>query len=69
VIGYEYKNGQCVTPYGCIAPELELKAYGGAAIVDPVTGEVSGTVTTSCVASCDAPAVSTEPGRCEVYYP
>lgn len=67
--GYEMNGGQCVTPYGCVAPEIELKAYGGAAIVDPVTGEVTGMVSTSCVSSCNPPAELSAPAFCSIFYP
>jgi hypothetical protein len=67
--GYEANGEQCVTPFGCIAPEIELQAHGGAAFVDPVTGETKSTITTSCVTSCESPAVLDAPARCSVFYP
>lgn len=67
--GYELEEGACRTPYGCEFPQLELTGYGGAAMVDPITGELTSTITKSCVDSCDAPAELQSPGQCVVYYP
>ena len=67
--GYLPEGTQCLTPHGCAAPQLELTTFGGAAMVDPITGEISASISYSCVDSCDAPAEMTGPGRCSLALP
>ena len=67
--GYSFEKGACRTPHGCIYPQLELTAIGGAAIIDPITGEVTSTISKSCVDSCNPPALPSGPGQCEVFLP
>ncbi|MEE9425195.1 MAG: DUF6748 domain-containing protein [Methylococcales bacterium] len=69
--GYQYSDGECKTPIGCVAPELELWVYGGVRDFDLETGEETSNITKSCVDSCDPPAIpgSDAPGRCSVYLP
>ena len=66
--GYQEKNGQCVTPYGCVAPQIEQKTYGGVAYRDPVTGDTTSSLSTSCVRTCDPPGIYNQ-GVCRVYAP
>lgn len=69
--GYATVNGFCQTPFGCTFPLLEQTVYGGAPRIDPITGEIGGTVTKSCVERCDESAgvVNQAPGYCSVYLP
>ena len=67
--GYSWHKEACRTSFGCAHPELELTAAGGAPMVDPVTGEVTGTFYQSCVKSCDPPAFASGPGKCYVALP
>lgn len=62
--GYSLVNGECQTPRGCVAPQIELEEYPG---VQPPDGEPP--VTYSCVASCDPPAILAGPARCQIFYP
>ncbi|SJM91937.1 conserved exported hypothetical protein [Crenothrix polyspora] len=67
--GYQAKDGQCETPSGCVAPQLEQRTYGGAAFVDPVTGETKSNISMSCVDACDPPGALESPGLCNIYAP
>lgn len=68
--GYSLVGDRCVTPNAnCEAPLLELETIGGAAIVDPITGEITASITYSCVTSCDPPAGPSGPGRCLLALP
>lgn len=67
--GYAFNDGACRTPYGCKFPELELTGVGGAAMVDPITGEVTSSITKSCVERCEFPAFLEAPGQCKVFFP
>ena len=67
--GYTLTDEVCKTPFGCIAPELELSTIGGVGFVDPTTGEIIAKIDKSCVASCDPPAISDGPGRCTLALP
>lgn len=67
--GYQYSDGECKTPIGCVAPELELWAYGGMRDFDLQTGEETVNITKRCVDACDPPAIlgADGPGICTVY--
>ncbi len=67
--GYEFSDGACRTPYGCKFPDFELTGYGGAPVVDPITGQITSSISKSCVRDCTAPAFISGPGQCEIYYP
>lgn len=67
--GYSDVNEVCSTPYGCVFPEIELTGIGGAAIIDPVTGEVKPSISKSCINECTFPGSLVSPGQCHVYYP
>lgn len=68
--GYALVGDQCLTPNAqCVAPLLELESIGGAAILDPITGEFIAQVDYSCVSSCDPPASPAGPGRCILALP
>jgi hypothetical protein len=67
--GYEYYGGYCRTPFGCDFPQLELTTVGGAAQIDPITGEIISSESKSCVDQCEFPAVSNGPGRCFLALP
>jgi hypothetical protein len=69
--GYQYADGKCKTPLGCVAPELELWVYGGVRNFDLETGDETSNITKSCIDSCDSPAIpsSDAPGKCSVYLP
>ena len=67
--GYTFIDGACRTPYGCEFPLIELTGVGGAAFVDPVTGEPVSNETKSCVSECEFPAELTGPGQCLIFYP
>jgi hypothetical protein len=67
--GYDLVGDVCTTPHGCAAPLLEQRTIGGAAMIDPVTGEVSANITYSCVASCEPPAFVSGPASCTVAMP
>jgi hypothetical protein len=68
--GYISNGGQCVTPtIGCIAPQIELEASGGAVSIDPVTGQIQSNITRSCINRCDPPAILYRPAHCSVFYP
>lgn len=66
--GYQEKNGQCVSPFGCVAPQIEQKTYGGAAYRDPMTGEIKSSLSTACVSTCELPGIYNQ-GICRVYAP
>lgn len=68
-IGYNAIGGKCITPIGCVAPEIELVASGGVAYIDPITGEVKSNITKSCVVSCEPPGILDKPAHCSVFYP
>lgn len=67
--GYTANGAECVTPHGCLAPQIELESVGGVPFVDPVTGEVTAIITHSCVASCDPPGEVVNAGLCRVFLP
>ena len=67
--GYELADDVCATPHGCAAPLLEQQTIGGAAMIDPITGEISANITYSCVASCEPPAFVSGPASCTVAMP
>ena len=67
--GYEQRGAECVTPFGCAAPLLQLDSIAGAPMLDPDTGEWVASITSSCVKSCEPPAYSTGPGRCSLALP
>lgn len=67
--GYSFFDNECRTPYGCAYPLIELTGIGGAAMVDPITGEVTVNETKNCVKACEFPAEPNGPGQCIVYYP
>ena len=68
--GYILNGSQCVTPtIGCVAPKIELEAFGGAAYIDPITGEIKSSVTRSCVDTCTPPGILDKPAHCVVFYP
>ena len=67
--GYSFSGGACKTPYGCTYPEIQLNGVGGAPVIDPKTGEMTTSITQSCVKTCEFPGVIQEPGICVVYYP
>lgn len=67
--GYEWRDERCLTPNDCEAPLLELTTIGGAAFIDPVTGEEQANIQYSCVETCDSPATETGPGRCTLALP
>ncbi|SMF48672.1 hypothetical protein SAMN02745866_03175 [Alteromonadaceae bacterium Bs31] len=67
--GYENNNGACETPYGCVYPQIELTAVGGAALVDPITGEMTSNISKSCVKACEFPGELEKPAQCVVHYP
>ena len=67
--GYSFFDGSCRTPFGCAFPLIELTAVGGAAFIDPITGEVTANITKSCIESCDPPALPDGPGQCSVFLP
>ncbi|WP_394754247.1 DUF6748 domain-containing protein [Crenothrix sp.] len=67
--GYQATNGQCVTASGCIAPKIEMRTYGGAAFVDPITGETKSSVSTSCVDACPTYGNLENNGICAVFAP
>lgn len=62
-----YKPGEkgCVTANGCLYPQLELAAYGGA---QPIEGE-DPVISYSCVDTCDFPGVLVINGYCNLYLP
>ncbi|MDO6421370.1 DUF6748 domain-containing protein [Saccharophagus degradans] len=67
--GYSLVEGKCQTPHGCEAPQLELTAIGGAPMIDPITGEITSSVSYSCVDSCEFPAFESGPASCTVALP
>lgn len=68
--GYSlFSDNVCRTPSGCEYPLIELTSIGGAPIIDPVTGEITSSRTTSCVESCDFPREIVSPAQCLVLLP
>ena len=67
--GYTSNGADCATPFGCIFPQIELTAIGGAAFIDPVTGEITSSRSKSCIDTCDFPAFLESPGQCVVALP
>ncbi len=68
-LGYTETLAGCATLHGCFFPEIEMETIGGAAMVDPVTGEFIAQVSHSCVAKCEAPAELVGPGKCQLALP
>jgi hypothetical protein len=67
--GYQATNGQCLTPAGCIAPKIEMRIYGGAAFVDPITGDIKSSVSTNCADACPTYGVLESKSICNVFAP
>ena len=68
--GYSLSSDNvCRTPFGCEYPLIELTAFGGAPMIDIVTGKVTSNTTKSCVASCDFPAQRVSAGQCSIALP
>lgn len=67
--GYTETDAGCATQHGCFYPELEQTTIGGAAIEDPLTGELIANISYSCVAACEFPAEVTSPGHCTLALP
>ncbi len=69
--GYDFLDGECKTPIGCVYPKLELWIYGGVRQFDLTTGEETANITKSCVDSCVSSSIrgSDGPGRCSIYLP
>jgi len=63
--GYKPSEKGCKTANGCVYPQLELAAYGGAR---PIEGE-DPAVSYSCVDTCDLPGVLVSNGYCNLYLP
>lgn len=70
--GYSFSEGECRTPIGCIAPELEWSGVSGERPErDPVTGEeIPRETRRGCTAECFPPALVPDgPGRCTALFP
>lgn len=67
--GYNLNGNICETPFGCEAPQLELTSFGGAPMIDPITGEITGHISYSCVDKCDFPAEVSGPASCSIALP
>lgn len=70
--GYSFFDGECRTPFGCIAPQFELSTTSGEPpVIDPITGEgVPNETVKSCVDSCIHPYYGiTSPGQCIAFLP
>jgi hypothetical protein len=67
--GYSESVKGCVTSGGCAYPQWEQKSIGGAPMKDPLTGEIHGVSTMSCVDKCDPIAEITAQGYCTINLP
>lgn len=67
--GYSETDMGCATRHGCFYPDLELVTQGGAAVEDPVTGELVAASTYSCVSECEPPAEPISDGYCMLALP
>lgn len=64
-----YSGRDCSTEHGCVFPQIELQSVGGAAMIDPETGEAVASISYSCVDRCEVPGILTSPGHCALYLP
>lgn len=67
--GYMETDMGCATRHGCFYPQVELITQGGAAMVDPVTGEITSSESYSCVDTCEFPAEPLSDGYCLLQAP
>ncbi len=67
--GYRLSDMGCVTRHGCFYPQMELVSIGGAAYIDPETGELMAEQSYSCVDDCAPPAEVSSPGYCSLALP
>ena len=67
--GYSWHKDACRTAFGCIFPELEHLIVGGAPFFDPVTGEITSSMTTVCVTTCPPTSIPDGPGKCVTFAP
>lgn len=67
--GYSLNVNRCETAHGCEAPQLELTVIGGAAMIDPITGEITANISYDCIDSCEFPAQQSGPASCTLAMP